>query len=238
MADDEGGLDWEADDFDPDSFDPDAGFVAKGEWEGEDEGIEKEIEKAKQEKAAPTSTGAIKKPKQDRIEEKKAQRRAQELSAAAKEGTPTPEEILAEKLRLQQVQKDADLEVAKQLFGVTGGDSNVVVPETSEEFDEFLQLLKTRLLLLAGSPHYVGFMDNLLRSCCAGLDSEDLRKLSGTLSLMATEKSKAVKSTKTKKKGGAKGTIATGKASKKADLSAFGEYDEHDDYDDDSYDFM
>ena len=70
------------------------------------------------------------------------------------------------------------------------------------------------------------------------MDSEDLRKLSNTLSLMATERSKATRTTKTKKKGGGKVTIATGKASKKADLSAFGEYDEQEDYDDDSYDFM
>lgn len=64
-----------------------------------------------------------------------------------------------------------------------------------------------------------------------------MRKLSNTLSLMATEKNKASKA-KTKKKGG-KITIATGKASKKTDLSAFGDYDEDDEYIDDSnYDFM
>lgn len=69
------------------------------------------------------------------------------------------------------------------------------------------------------------------------MDAEDLRKLSNTLSLMATEKNKASKA-KTKKKGG-KITIATGKASKKTDLSAFGDYDEDDEYIDDSnYDFM
>ena len=69
------------------------------------------------------------------------------------------------------------------------------------------------------------------------MDAEDLRKLSSTLSLMATEKTKASKA-KSKKKGG-KVAIATGKASKKTDLSAFGDYDEEEEYVDDSnYDFM
>ena len=34
----------------------------------------------------------------------------------------TQEDILAEKLRLQELQKEADLQVAKELFGMTGCD--------------------------------------------------------------------------------------------------------------------
>ncbi len=67
--------------------------------------------------------------KEERVAEKKAKRRAEEL--AQKAGQPleggekeeaTDEEQFAEKLRLQQVQKDSDLQVAKELFGGALGD--------------------------------------------------------------------------------------------------------------------
>ena len=38
----------------------------------------------------------------------------------------TQEDILAEKLRLQELQRESDLQVAKELFGMTGCDKNCV----------------------------------------------------------------------------------------------------------------
>jgi hypothetical protein len=60
-----------------------------------------------------------KKRKQERIEEKKAVRGQQEVAnAASTTGPPlTAEEQIEEKLRLQKVQQEADLEVTKELFG-------------------------------------------------------------------------------------------------------------------------
>ena len=61
-----------------------------------------------------------KKTKEERIAEKKAKRRAEEQvpKQGREEGEPLSlEEQTAEKLRLQQVQQNADLEVTKELFG-------------------------------------------------------------------------------------------------------------------------
>ena len=76
----------------------------------------------------------------------------------------SPEEQAAEKQRLQQIQKDADLEVAKALFGgshkcqlyinfllssvhlVTTGSTSIdeMNPKTPEEFEQLLEALKNK----------------------------------------------------------------------------------------------
>lgn len=59
--------------------------------------------------------------KEERIKEKKVKRREKELAEKAlleEQNRPqTAEEQAAEKLRLLQLQKEADLETARQLFG-------------------------------------------------------------------------------------------------------------------------
>ena len=119
-------------------------------------------------------------------------------------------------MRLQKVQEDADLEITKALFEVAGGIDRMN-PKTTEEFDAFREALKNRLQPLELSPHYVGFLDNLLRGLCVSLDVEDLRRLSSTLTHMGNEKQKSIKSTKQKKK--TKATLGSvGKAAKKLSL--------------------
>lgn len=59
--------------------------------------------------------------KEERIKEKKVKRREQDLAQKAQEEEQnrprTAEEEAAEKLRLLKLQKESDLETAKQLFG-------------------------------------------------------------------------------------------------------------------------
>lgn len=67
----------------------------------------------------PLPAKPARKTKEERIAERKAQRRAEEASnvSAAQVEPLSDEEKLAEKLRLQKIQQDADLAVAKELFG-------------------------------------------------------------------------------------------------------------------------
>lgn len=66
----------------------------------------------------------MKKSKQEKIEERKAKRREEELknkpvnSVDIKEAAPlTAEEKLEEKRRIEEQQREADLQSAKELFG-------------------------------------------------------------------------------------------------------------------------
>ena len=78
-------------------------------------------------RTSPSAAGAVKKSKQERIEEIKAKRREEELKSKApsekKEeeevGAMTAEEQLEEKRKAEEAQREADLESAKELFGGT-----------------------------------------------------------------------------------------------------------------------
>ena len=203
-----------------DSFDPEAGFTKKSDdrWEGEDENI-----KIQEIKVPEKPVEVVpKKSKQERIEEKKAQRRAGDHEC--EKVSPSVEDQLTEKMRLQKVQEDADLEITKALFEVAGGIDRMN-PKTTEEFDAFREALKNKLQPLELSPHNVGFLDNLLRELCVSLDVEDLRRLSSTLTHMGNEKQKSIKSTKQKKK--TKATLGSvGKAAKKVDINNIDTFDD------------
>ena len=69
-----------------------------------------------------SAAGAPKKSKQERIEERKAKRREEELKDKGQEESNDPvamtaEEKLEEKRKAEEAQRQADLESAKELFG-------------------------------------------------------------------------------------------------------------------------
>ncbi|XP_065911032.1 eukaryotic translation initiation factor 3 subunit J-like [Dysidea avara] len=228
MADDED-FSWDADDFDPDQ-----GFKEKDKesdrWEGEDEGIElpdHKQETSQQDDAQ--KSAATKKSKVERIEEKKAERRAKEVEKNTGQDAKelTQEEIHTEKMRLLQLQKDADLQVAKELFDMADGSEAKL--STKEDFQAFSEKISKTLKLYETSPFYFQCLEDILLQSCTALDPEDLRKLSTMLSALATEKQKAAKgTTKAKSKKGK--TIAVGKSARRMDM----DYDEYlgDEFDD------
>eukprot|EP00731_Ephydatia_muelleri_P016596 Em0009g1020a len=129
---------------------------------------------------------------------------------------------------LLRIQREKDLEVAKDLFGnisqpvpqATGIEA--MNPTTSEEFKALEDALAKKLSTLETSPHFVRFLEDLMRRVGAPMDVEDLRRLSNTISTMATEKQKAKQVKKAKKPKAGLG----GKAAKRADLTA-GDFDDY-----------
>lgn len=96
-----------------------------------------------------------------------------ELEAKLKEReeNQTPEEKLAEKLRLQKVQEEADLLVAMETFGVpvvgdrlTGIDA--MNPTTKDEFNEFSDALSKKIGQYKTSDEFVGFVEKLVQDIC------------------------------------------------------------------------
>uniref|UniRef100_A0A3Q2TMH8 Eukaryotic translation initiation factor 3 subunit J n=1 Tax=Fundulus heteroclitus TaxID=8078 RepID=A0A3Q2TMH8_FUNHE len=184
-------------------------------WEGEDEDEDvkdnwdddEEEEKKVEVKKAETKVSEKKK-LTEKIKEKENQlrKKQQELKKEMEEKVSTPEELtpeeqLAEKLRVQKLQEDADLELAKDAFGVstvTGIDA--MCPSSKEEFTEFEKLLKEKITQFEKSVHYSSFLDSLFRELCISLEVEDLKKISGSLSVLLSEKQKQEKQNKGKKK--------------------------------------
>ncbi|XP_044206939.1 eukaryotic translation initiation factor 3 subunit J-B [Thunnus albacares] len=227
--------DWDADNFEPEE--PIKKAVVMDKWEGEDEeedvkdnwDDEEEEDTKKVEVKKTEKKVSDKKKLMEKIKEKenRLKKKQQELENSRAE--LTQEEQLAEKLRVKKLQEDADLELAKDAFGVSSTSNSVtgidgMCPSSKEDFTEFEKLLKEKITQFEKSVHYSSFLDSLFRELCISLEVDDLKKVSNSLSVLLSEKQKQEKQNKGKKKK--KGVVPGGglKAQLRDDLD-YAEFD-------------
>lgn len=76
----------------------------------------------------------------------------------------TPEQKLAEKLRLQKLQEESDLKNAMDTFGVTSlaGGIDGMHPTTKEEFIELSDAITKKLSNYKNSTEYCAFLEDLV----------------------------------------------------------------------------
>ncbi|KAM4676851.1 eukaryotic translation initiation factor 3 subunit J [Discoglossus pictus] len=235
---------WEIDDFEPEEPVVKTGAVTvKDRWEGEDEEEDVKDNWDDEEEAAaaedankqqPSTEQKVpeKKKLQEKIKEKeKQQKKKQEELKKRLETSEQPpelssEEQLAEKLRLKKLQEDADLELAKEAFGVSVAGIDAMNPSSRDDFVEFGKLLKEKITQYEKSLYYPGFLEGLVREVCISLEIEDLKKIANSLTVLCSEKQKQEKQNKAKKKK--KGVVPGGglKANMKSDLQDYGGLDE------------
>jgi len=147
----------------------------------------------------------------------------------------SPEEILAEKLRLQKIQQESDLKSALETFGVSNVSSGLDAfdPQSKEEFKEFGATLSWKLTHYKESPHFPQFVEDLVRSICCNLSSSDMKKVKISIENLHTEKLKMEKQSAKKPAGKGKGkaTLRT----ENNDIEVYQKYandfaDEYDDF--------
>ncbi|KAM4593234.1 eukaryotic translation initiation factor 3 subunit J-B [Odontesthes bonariensis] len=229
---------WDGENFELDE--PIEKAAVQDKWEGEDEeedvkdNWDDEEDEGKKGEVKKTETKVSEKKKlSEKIKEKenRLKKKQQELQKELEdqEAELPPEEQLAEKLRVKKLQEDADLELAKDAFGVSSTPNNVtgidaMCPSSKEDFTEFEKLLKEKISQFEKSVHYSSFLDSLFRELCISLEVEDLRKVSNSLSALLSEKQKQEKQNKGKKKK--KGVVPGGgfKAQMKDELD-YAEFD-------------
>jgi len=187
--------------------------VVANKWDDEDEDDDikdnwDDEEEDRSEPSAPSSQSVpnvsklnANKKKMLKIAEK--ERKEQErLNARPK----TTEEVLAEKLERQRLQEEADLLLAKEAFGEESasksGSGLDISLNTKEDFDSFRKSLVEKLILYDKSPHFVNFLENLFRELCVSIESDDIKRLSSSLTALFNEKVKAQKVGTNKKKKG------------------------------------
>lgn len=261
---------WDADNFELNE--PAKKSVALlDKWEGEDEDEdvkdnwdddEEEGEQKEEEKKQPEGKLSQKKRINEKIKEKenKQKKEQDELRKRLKETEESkelsPEELAAEKLRQQQLQEEADLELAREAFGgspvpaaVTSGvDSSSsknsvsavlgidsLQPSSREDFATLEKMLTEKITQFEKSIHYSNFLESLFRELCISLEVEDLKKINTSLSVLLNEKQKAEKAKGKKKK---KSNLPSGglKAKMKDDLDDYGGFGAG--YEQDYEDFM
>eukprot|EP00112_Aurelia_sp_Birch-Aquarium-sp1_P010941 Seg2312.3 transcript_id=Seg2312.3/GoldUCD/mRNA.D3Y31 product="Eukaryotic translation initiation factor 3 subunit J" protein_id=Seg2312.3/GoldUCD/D3Y31 len=226
-----GGTDkWEGEDEDDDSI--------KDNWEDEDEEAEKQsaetqvVEKKKKKPLAER----IKEKEEAKLQKKKEMEEAMKAMEEKDDDDLTPEERLAEKLRKQKLQEEADLLIAQETFGISEAELpgkktiDNFEPSSKDDFAEFGRLLAEKVTKYESSPEYTAFLEALCRDCCAGMDANDIKRISTTLNVLATEKTKVAKGGKAKKKTTKKALVGASTKTRKDD---FMDYDnQFDDFDD------
>ncbi|XP_059392050.1 eukaryotic translation initiation factor 3 subunit J-A isoform X1 [Carassius carassius] len=233
----------DADDWDAGSFDPEEPIkkaAVHDKWEGEDEDDdvkdnwdddeEEEKEEEKKSEAKPTEKKKLseKIKEKENLQRKKQEELLKQLEESEDSTELTPEEELAEKLRVKKLQEDSDLELAKEAFGVVSNNVtgiDAMSPSTKEDFTEFERLLKEKISSYEKSIHYSSFLETLFRDLCLSLEVEDFKKISNSLTVLLSEKQRQEKANKGKKKK--KGVLPGGglKATKRDDLADYGEFD-------------
>uniref|UniRef100_A0AAY5KMZ3 Eukaryotic translation initiation factor 3 subunit J n=1 Tax=Esox lucius TaxID=8010 RepID=A0AAY5KMZ3_ESOLU len=221
----------DTDDWDADNFESDVAPIKKAvvldKWEGEDEDEDVKAKISEKKKLSEKI-----KEKENRIRKKQEELKKK----LAEDEELTPEQQLAEKLRVQKLQEEADLELAKEAFGISVSSSSnnvagieAMCPSSKEDFTEFQRLLKEKILQFEKSVHYSSFLESLFRELSNHtsemLEVEDLKKISSSLTVLLNEKQKQEKANKGKKKK--KGAVLGGgmKAKGKDDLADYGGFD-------------
>lgn len=136
----------------------------------------------------------------------------------------TPEERTAEKLRLKQLQEEADTKLALDTMGLgssSGTNFDSFNPKSKEEFADFATAIFKTITQFKAEEEYVPFLDELVSKLCAGCElnkkflstkmkefhelflvsSTNIRRIKTSLENLHLEKSKIEKGDKPKKKG-------------------------------------
>ncbi|NXY37000.1 EIF3J factor, partial [Pomatorhinus ruficollis] len=171
-------------------------------WDDEEEEEEvKETEVKQEPKVSEKKKIAEKIKEKEKLQKKKQEELKKRLEAPEEQKELTPEEQLADKLRLKKLQEESDLELAKETFG--------------ELWLLFNCLIRTTLIRNLFFSFFF-FPD--------AVEVDDLKKITNTLTVLCSEKQKQEKNKAKKKK---KGVVPGGglKATMKDDLADYGGYD-------------
>lgn len=200
-------------------------------WEGEDEdedlkeNWDEDSDEDKSEKTESSTTAPKRKKKnlaqiiadKEKRQQEEAERRKQ-LAEEAK-NAQTPEEVLAEKLRVQKIQEESDRLLAADLMG--GNDEEDDESKALDAFDlndassleSFRKSLITKIRSvdrLEKKPYFITFVEDLSRDLCFNLESDEIKKVTTVLNGIYNEKVKASKPTKGKKKAANKAKLNSG----------------------------
>lgn len=146
---------------------------------------------------------------------------------------------VAEKLRRQRLEEEADLRAARETFGSGGGGGGKaleeLLPKTLKDFESYAELLVSKYVAPhATSKNYKGLLKAVLRAAMEPLGADDAKEVEAAVAGVRADKVKAAQAAAASKKN--KKSINVGKSGLSAGL---------DDYvyegaagPDDDYDFM
>ncbi|KAJ3025752.1 UNVERIFIED_CONTAM: hypothetical protein HDU68_006742 [Siphonaria sp. JEL0065] len=174
---------------------------------------------------------------QRKAEEERKQQEALEAQLRKEEEEANNTETAEERRKREEKNiREADLQNARDLFGVTADVPTVqesfidtMKPKTREEFDAYEKKLVEKISKHEKATAYAQFVENLARDLCVSLAVDDVKRISSALNVLANEKQKASKPVAGKKGAKGKPVPVVAKASAGVDMT---NYDDMDDFDD------
>lgn len=222
----------------------DSDDVADNWEEEEDSEAEREkAKKAAAAKAAAEAEAAKnKKPKSQRIEERREENRRRKAQLDDDETSSEDEDEADKRARLRKSEQDADLKNAQDLFANAGlgpksrsaPNKALIIedkahpgqtidlstiplfrPATKTQFDALSSTLVPLLTESSAKPHFALWAQNFVKSICAEMRSDDIKKVASGLTALSNEKMKeeklADKGGKKTKAQKAKNTLSAGR---------------------------
>ncbi|KAI9342644.1 eukaryotic translation initiation factor 3 subunit J [Obelidium mucronatum] len=173
-------------------------------------------------------------------EERKLQAALEEQKRKEEEEANNTETAEERRKREEINMREADLQNARDLFGVTLDKTPAVQasfidtmkPKNREEFEAYEKKLVEKISKHEKAAAYAQFVENLARDLCVSLGVDDIKRVSSALNVLANEKQKASKPSANKKGAKGKPVPVVAKASAGVDMTNY------DDVDDDFDDFM
>lgn len=88
----------------------------------------------------------------------------------------SPEERVAEKLRLKKLQEEASLKLDLDTLGLTSSSSTDLDgdPTTKEEFTSYAEALSKKIARFRAKEEYLTLIDELVKNLCAGCKLNNL----------------------------------------------------------------
>ncbi|CAG7818576.1 unnamed protein product [Allacma fusca] len=205
-------------------------------WDGEDEEevIKDNWDDEEEEEAPAQSSVTVPVKNKNKIKSKIAEkeRLENEQRLAKLSVTRTPEEIAAEKLRLEKLKEAAEIKGIQEAFGST--EVNSIDPQTKDDFDDLRKRLVTDITRLEKRALFGDFLEDLIQDFCLFLPSRRLKKVKTTVEALYFEKSKNEKASAGKvsstKSAGVKNKAKLNVEGDRAMLASYG--DDIDDFED------
>merc|ERR1711974_592722 len=115
--------------------------------------------------------------KTDPMPSKKISKKNMTGKACIKQAPITEEEKLAEKLRMQKMEEDSKLQLARDLVGLKENKIDTLVPVTKEDFDHFGKAVSEKIQTFSSSEYYTDLIENVTKDICVDLKPATLKKL-------------------------------------------------------------
>eukprot|EP00899_Mesostigma_viride_P023913 jgi/Mesvir1/4706/Mv05632-RA.1 len=179
-------------------------------------------------------------------QEKKEKKKKKDKAAVVLDPENALLDPVEEKLRQQRLVEEADYKATQELFKGTSGAAKSIddfIPKTLADFQALGELVAAKVTPFEKSLHYLELLKALVRAATAGINSEKVKELGASVTVIANNKLKDEKAAhgegKKKKTAAAKGKKNLNLDAEEDNLAVEADdgWDGEDGYDD-GYDFM